>query len=123
MKRVRLPNDRLGLTRRVAIGKVDFYVMVAFYENKQPGEVFIHVGKEGSILSGMLDIVAVLISLMLQTGIPANVITAKLINSKFEPSDQTFSSIADAIGKTLVALTLEWGGEVDKDHLKEFPNE
>jgi ribonucleoside-diphosphate reductase alpha chain len=59
------------------------------YQDGQPGEVFIKMSKQGSTLGGVMDSLAVLISMSLQYGVPLSVLVRKFIHSKFEPSGMT----------------------------------
>jgi ribonucleoside-diphosphate reductase alpha chain len=81
---------------------------VGMYEDGRPGEVFIKMSKEGSTLSGVMDGLALTLSIGLQYGVPAKVVVDKLINMRFEPSGITenpeirfVSSILDYVGRWL----------------------
>jgi ribonucleoside-diphosphate reductase alpha chain len=56
------------------------------YPDGRPGEIFIKMSKEGSTLSGVMDGLALTISLGLQYGVPLKVFVDKLVNTRFEPS-------------------------------------
>ena len=78
LKRLHLPPDRRGVTRRIKhSGELDIYVTVNFFPAGHPGEVFIKIGKEGSTLAGLVDMSAVLMSVMLQYGIPWEYVARK----------------------------------------------
>ena len=89
------------------------------YEDGRPGEIFIKMSKEGSTLSGVMDGLALTISLGLQYGVPLKVFVDKLVNTRFEPSGITanpnirFStSVLDYIARWL-------GGKfISSDYLK-----
>ena len=93
-----LPTTRKSVTH-VARHKGDLkiYIIVGFFTNGDPGEVFIKIGKEGSTLAGLLDILGVLISTMLQYEIPWERIARNLRDTNFEPLDSNGNSIAHVI--------------------------
>lgn len=93
-ERQRLPDTRGSVTRKLSIRRpddegIDVYVTVGFYESGDPGEVFIKVGKQGSTISGLLDAVAVCISVGLQHGILLSIYVRKLRHWSFDPSGAT----------------------------------
>jgi ribonucleoside-diphosphate reductase alpha chain len=55
------------------------------YGDGRPGEVFIKMAREGSTLSGVMDGLALSISIGLQYGVPLKALVDKLINTRFEP--------------------------------------
>ncbi len=72
VKRTRLPNRRLCHTEALEIAGQVFTATVGFDpESSQPREIFMAAGKEGSMLNAMLADAAVVISVALQSGIPA----------------------------------------------------
>ena len=96
--RKRLPTERKSLTRtlRLAYNHKDgtpdvmhFYVTVGLYDDGKPGEIFIKADKTGSLASGALDAVGIMMSLCLQHGIPLEAITSKLRHMRFTPSGFT----------------------------------
>jgi ribonucleoside-diphosphate reductase alpha chain len=68
------------------VGGHEGYITVGMYEDGRPGEIFIKMSKEGSTLSGVMDGLALTISLGLQYGVPLKVFVDKLVNTRFEPS-------------------------------------
>jgi ribonucleoside-diphosphate reductase alpha chain len=56
------------------------------YPDGRAGEIFIKMSKEGSTLSGVMDGLALTVSLGLQYGVPLKVFVDKLLNTRFEPS-------------------------------------
>jgi ribonucleoside-diphosphate reductase alpha chain len=85
MKRRRLPNERRSITHRFKIGGEKGFLVAGLYEDGTPGELFIHISKEGSTLSGVLDSFAVMVSMGLQYGIPIDVMVKKFKQVHFEP--------------------------------------
>ncbi len=70
--RQRLPNRRECHTETLAVDGQVFTATVGFDpENGQPRELFLTTGKEGSMLNAMLADAAVVVSVVLQSGILA----------------------------------------------------
>jgi ribonucleoside-diphosphate reductase alpha chain len=88
-QRVRLPDERTALTHKFSIGGHEGYITVGLYPNGQPGEMFIAMAKEGSVVSGLMDSFATACSIMLQYGVPVDVLIRKFSHSRFEPSGFT----------------------------------
>lgn len=84
--RRRLPNERRSLTHHFSVGGQEGYVTVGLYEDGLPGEVFIRMAKEGSIVSGLMDSFATAVSLALQYGVPLQILCDKFSHTRFEPS-------------------------------------
>lgn len=90
--RTELPRTREAMIHKFKIGGHSGYIAVGLYENRQPGEVFVTMSKEGSTISGLLDAWAINLSVMLQYGIPLDVIVKKHRHARFEPSGFTGNS-------------------------------
>ncbi len=69
--RQRLPNRRPAHTGTLQVDGQVFTATVGFDECDQPRELFLTAGKEGSLLNAMLADAAVVISVALQSGVPA----------------------------------------------------
>jgi ribonucleoside-diphosphate reductase alpha chain len=70
-RRMRLPDERPSLTHKFSIGGYEAYMTVGLYpDTKQPGELFLVCAKEGSTVSGLMDTIATLVSMCLQSGMP-----------------------------------------------------
>lgn len=99
--RKRLPLTRQSLTHRVAItdyrgDTFDLYIIVGLYPpmkkdrgKRRPGEIFLNIGKVGSTLRGMLDVVGIQTSLLLQNGVTLDSICTKMEGVSFEPNGAT----------------------------------
>jgi ribonucleoside-diphosphate reductase alpha chain len=85
-ERRRLPDERRAITHHFSVGGQEGYVTVGFYEDGEPGEVFIKMAKEGSTVSGLMDSFATVVSLALQYGVPLKVLCTKLSHTRFVPS-------------------------------------
>lgn len=108
--RKRLPDTRASMTRKFTVGHFEFYVIVGFYENNQPGEVFINVAKQGSTFGGMMDSWAVTLSLLLQHGVPWFELHKKFEYMRFEPMDEGHLSPVAAIVKNVSQMVDAFGG-------------
>ncbi len=88
-RRRRLPDERPSITHKFSIAGHEGYITVGMYEDGQPGEIFIVMSKEGSVVSGLMDSFATSISLCLQYGVPLEVLVDKFSFTRFEPSGFT----------------------------------
>ena len=88
-QREKLPVERDSVTHKFSVGGHEGYITVGMYEDKRPGEIFIKMSKEGSTLSGVMDGLALTLSIGLQYGVPLKVLVDKLLNTRFEPSGIT----------------------------------
>jgi ribonucleoside-diphosphate reductase alpha chain len=87
--RHRLPEERASVTHKFNIAGHEGYITVGLYPNRQPGEIFIKMAKEGSTVSGLMDAFATSISLALQHGVPLKVLCEKFMHTRFEPAGMT----------------------------------
>lgn len=106
--RNKLPSERRSITHKFSISGHEGYITVGLYDDGQPGEIFIKMSKEGSTLSGIMDALALSISMNLQYGVPLEVLVSKFCHSRFEPAGMTgnrdipmVKSIMDYIGRWL----------------------
>jgi ribonucleoside-diphosphate reductase alpha chain len=107
-RRRKLPDERLSLTHKFSVAGHDGYLHVGMYENGKPGEIFIKMSKEGSTLSGVMDTLALSLSMNLQYGVPLEVLCEKLVHTRFEPMGMTTNreipmvkSLMDYLGRWL----------------------
>ena len=121
--RRRLSNERQSITHKFSIAGHEGYFTVGLYNDGTPGEFFIKMSKEGSTLSGIMDSLALSISLNLQYGVPLEVLVAKFSHSRFEPAGMTSNkeipivkSIMDYMGRWLALKFLS------KDKAKKYHN-
>jgi ribonucleoside-diphosphate reductase alpha chain len=84
-RRRRLPEERMAIAHKVNIAGHEGYIHVGMYEDGSPGEIFIKMSKEGTTLSGVMDTLALSLSMNLQYGVPLEVLCEKLSNTRFEP--------------------------------------
>lgn len=104
----KLPATRPGEVHKFSIGTTEGYLMTGEFDNNELGETFLTVAKQGSTLSGLLDMLAIMISISLQHGVPLKIIVSKLMFSRFDPSGITSNpeirfatSICDYLGRYL----------------------
>ncbi|MBW2120489.1 MAG: vitamin B12-dependent ribonucleotide reductase [Deltaproteobacteria bacterium] len=119
--RRRLPDERRALTHKFSIGNHEGYITVGMYDDGTPGEIFVVIAKEGSVVSGLMDCFATAVSLALQYGVPLKVLVNKFAHTRFEPSGFTKNpqipiakSLSDYIFRWLASrfLTMEEQAEV-----------
>ncbi|HTP27415.1 MAG TPA: LAGLIDADG family homing endonuclease, partial [Anaeromyxobacteraceae bacterium] len=89
LARKRLPDERRSITHKFSIGGHEGYMTVGMYDDGTPGELFVTMAKEGSVVSGLMDNFATCISMALQYGVPLKVLCDKFSHTRFEPSGFT----------------------------------
>ena len=87
--RYKLPDERASFTHKFSIGGHEGYITVGMYEDQSPGEIFVRMAKEGSVIAGLMDSFATAISLALQHGVPLHVLIDKFKGTRFEPAGFT----------------------------------
>lgn len=88
--RVRLPDERPAVTHKFSVGGYEAYMTVGLYPHtKQPGELFLVAAKEGSTVSGLMDTIATLVSMCLQSGMPLKTLVRKFKDMSFAPAGFT----------------------------------
>jgi len=87
--RRRLPETRAAINHKFNIAGHEGYLNVGLFEDRQPGEVFITMAKEGSTIGGLMDSIATLTSMALQYGVPLEALVKKFSHQRFEPSGFT----------------------------------
>jgi ribonucleoside-diphosphate reductase alpha chain len=87
--RHKLPDERSSFTHKFSIGGHEGYVTVGLYEDHTPGEIFVRMAKEGSVIAGLMDSFATAVSLALQHGVPLQILIDKFKGTRFEPSGFT----------------------------------
>lgn len=116
LERKKLPKDRDAKTHKFNIGGHEGFLIVGLYPDNTPGEIFITMSKQGSTISGLMDTIAIQTSMLLQYGVPLEVIVRRFSHMRFEPSGFTGSkevpvakSIVDYIFRFLAAKYLDSG--------------
>ena len=99
-------NDYSALVHRFKVGDMKGYLHWGLRDGEKPFEVFITASKQGSTVDGLLDAVAVLTSMALQSGVSLDEIVDKMRGRRFEPSGltsnpdmPTASSVLDYIAR------------------------
>lgn len=123
--RRRLPTLRQSLTLKNAVGQLEFYVTVSFYDDEPlaPGELFVHVAKEGSTLGGLCSSLALVLSLALQHQAPWPELSRHFRGACFDPSGNSldgtkvYRSIAEAIVDTVDMIIEQRRREFDRQTL------
>jgi ribonucleoside-diphosphate reductase alpha chain len=106
-QRQRLPSERKAITHKFSIAGHEGYLTVGMYEEGNPGEIFITMAKEGSVISGLMDAFATMVSLALQYGVPLSVMVDKLSHTRFEPSGYTGNK-AIPFAKSIMDYIFRW---------------
>jgi ribonucleoside-diphosphate reductase alpha chain len=121
-QRHKLADERMSFTHKFSIGGHEGYITVGLYADGTPGEIFVRMAKEGSVIAGLMDSFATAISLALQHGVPLNVFIDKFKGTRFEPSGFTgnqeiplATSIMDYLFRWL-AIRFPAGGEAIEAH-------
>jgi len=106
-----LPDERKSITHKFVICgwmpgrsqeviRYKGYLIVGLYANGQPGELFVHIAKQGGLkedmlgegwtaLGGALDAWCTMVSIGLQCGMPLDMVIDKFWQWPFEPSGET----------------------------------
>jgi ribonucleoside-diphosphate reductase alpha chain len=114
-----MPVERASVTHKFSVGGHEGYITVGMYDDGRPGEIFIKMSKEGSTLSGVMDGLALTISLGLQYGVPLKVFVDKLLNTRFEPSGITANANIRFVSSVLDYIARWLGGRfISADYLK-----
>jgi ribonucleoside-diphosphate reductase alpha chain len=88
--RIRLPLERPSITHKFSVGGYEGYMTVGLYpDTMKPGELFLRAAKEGSTISGLLDTIATMTSMCLQSGMPLKTLVRKFRGSSFAPAGFT----------------------------------
>jgi len=107
LHRRRLPATRPAITHKFDIAGHEGYINVGLYDDGRPGELFITMAKEGSIVGGMMDAFATAISLCLQYGVPLEALIKKFSHQKFDPSGITTNKDIP-FAKSIVDYIFRW---------------
>ena len=105
--RRRLPDERSAITHKFSINGHEGYITVGLYPDGQPGEIFLTMAKEGSVVSGLMDGFATSLSLTLQYGVPLRVLVNKFVHTRFEPAGFT-GNPQIPIAKSILDYIFRW---------------
>jgi len=84
-----LPPTRDALTHKFSIGSYEGYLTIGLYPDGRPGEIFIKMAKEGSMMKGMAQAFCRAFSLAIQYGLPLEDAVARFKGMRFDPSGPT----------------------------------
>ena len=107
LRRRRLPDERKSITHKFAVGNHEGYITVGLYDDGTPGELFVTMSKEGSVISGLMDAFATSVSIGLQYGVPLEVLVNKFVHMRFEPSGYT-NNPHIRIAKSIIDYIFRW---------------
>jgi len=88
-QRRRLPKSRPSRTTSFRVADSEGYLLAGEYPNDGIGEIFLKVSKQGSTMSGVMDALAISVSLGLQYGVPLEAYVSKFMNMRFDPAGMT----------------------------------
>lgn len=112
--RERLSSIRRGYNVKFTVESMSIYMHTGEYEDGRLGEIFFTVAKEGSTLSGLMEMAATSFSIALQHGAPLETLLDKWRGMIFAPNGivadnehlKMASSIPDAVARILSYLYL-----------------
>ncbi len=107
VRRRRLPEERQAITHKFSVAGHEGYITVGQYDDGTPGEIFVKMSKQGSVVSGLMDSFAIAISMALQYGVPLNTLIDKFSHSRFEPSGWTGNKDIP-MAKSVVDYIFRW---------------
>jgi ribonucleoside-diphosphate reductase alpha chain len=107
VRRLKLPDTRKSITHKFSVGSFEGYMTVGLYENGQPGEIFVTLGKAGSTLAGFADSFATAVSFALQHGVELRFLAEKFSHVRFEPSGYTGNEDIP-FAKSIVDYVFRW---------------
>ena len=106
-RRRRLPDERRSITHKFSVGSHEGYINVGLYDDGTPGEIFITMSKQGSVIRGLMDCFATSVSIGLQYGVPLEVLVNKFVHMRFEPSGYT-NNPQIRIAKSIIDYLFRW---------------
>jgi len=103
-----MPRQRCAVTTAFQVGGADGFMTASCHDDGALGEVFLTMAKPGSTLRGLMDALAISISIGLQHGAPLETYVHQFTGMTFEPSGLTddpaiphASSLMDYIARRL----------------------
>jgi ribonucleoside-diphosphate reductase alpha chain len=86
-----IPDTTTSITHHFTIADVDGYMIVSLHDGK-PVVLNLRIARLGSTISGLMDAVANLATLALQSGASVQQLAARLAGAKFEPMGHSHNS-------------------------------
>lgn len=115
-----LPKMRNSKTFSFRVADSHGYMTVGEYDDGQPGEVFMRLGKQGSTLAGFIDAFAISVSHGLQFGVPLRDYVKSFTSMTFAPSGitddpeiRTASSLVDFMFRRLALSYLSFDDRLE----------
>lgn len=107
LTRERIPYEPICVKNAVKMDGYTFHIQRSFYGDGRLGEIFVTAGKQGDTVKGLMEVICILISKVLQYGIPVEVISDILRNTEFSPKGlvknhpyvKSATSVTDLISK------------------------
>ncbi|MEK7094568.1 MAG: vitamin B12-dependent ribonucleotide reductase [Patescibacteria group bacterium] len=109
-RRRRLPDERRSITHKFSIAGHKGYITVGLYDDGTPGEMFVTMSKDGSVISGLVNSLAATTSISLQYGVPLDALVNRFAHTRFEPSGFT-NNPNIKIAKSIVDYIFRWMGQ------------
>jgi len=111
--RWKLPDIRMSVTHHFEIGDetkdgVSAYITAGMYEDYRLGEVFIRAAKQGTYVSGFTDAFATATSIMLQHGVPLEMLSEKFQHQAFEPAGFVRGGGEIKMCKSVIDYIMRW---------------
>jgi len=108
-QRERLPFEPKCIKNEIQMDDQTFHIIRSFYDDGRLGEIFVTVGKNGSTVKGLQEVLCMIISKALQYGVPADVLAKTMRHHEFSPNGFVYnhpfiksaSSIPDLMSKFL----------------------
>jgi ribonucleoside-diphosphate reductase alpha chain len=115
-----LPRVRNSKTFSFRVADSHGYMTVGEYDDGQPGEIFMRLGKQGSTLAGFIDAFAISVSHGLQFGVPLKDYVKSFTSMTFAPSGitddteiRTASSLVDYMFRRLALSYLSFDDRLE----------
>lgn len=99
LKREELPERRRSIQWKVEHNGMHFFLTFGYYDDGRIGEVFAAGNKQGSEMQHLIDDSCIMISIMLQHGLPATVVERSMgtVPCGFDGKDERPASVLGTI--------------------------
>lgn len=113
-----LPSRRAGYTQKAAVGGHKLFIKTGEYADGTLGEVFVTLPREAPAVRGLMDSLAIAVSLGLQHGTPLDAFVDALLGSRFGPAgavegDPAVHRAASLVDYTVRHLAVHYLGRTD----------
>ncbi len=119
MERRKPPTDRKGITHKATIVALDddgtvrdveIFITANTYPNGELCEIFLTCDKEGSLVSGLLSVIATQTSMLIQSGWTVELLVEKFAHTKFSPMGRTKGITEIRYAKSIIDYVFRWIG-------------